>query len=216
LGLREGWLYEQLDEDRRYLDPLVEGAVAFGAPRARVAAFGPALARWTDDLFPGESHAEKRLRVAICALADIGWVDQQAVRASQTFHRILSLPFVGLTHAERVFIGLALYERYDGKGDDPALGPAIKLLGAAEAKRAQILGRALLLGFRFSGSVPAILELARLRIETDQVRLEVDPEANVPDSDAVRARMKQLAKTLGVKRHEVEVAEIDKRTESAA
>lgn len=207
LGLREGWLYDQLAEDDRYRDPLVEGARAFGLPRARVPGFAPALVRWTDGLFPGESHAEKRLRVAACALADIAWIDQQAVRANQSFHRILSLPFVGLNHPERVFLALTLLERYDGSADDPDVKPALSLLSRAEFRRARILGRTLLLGFRFSGSVPAILETAKLRIETDEVRLEIEPGATVPDSDAVRSRIKQLASSLGVKRHDVDVAE---------
>ena len=203
LGLREGWLYDQLPEDDRYLDPLVDGAQAFGVPRARVPAFAPALAGWTEGLFPGESHAEKRLRVAACALSDIAWIDHQAVRASQSFHRLLSFPFVGLDHAERVFLATALHARYDGSPDDPALGPALGLLSADQLRRARIVGRAMLLGYRFSGSVPEILALARLRIGADEVRLEVDRTANVPDSDAVRARMKQLARAIGVTRSEV-------------
>jgi exopolyphosphatase/guanosine-5'-triphosphate,3'-diphosphate pyrophosphatase len=204
LGLREGWLYDQLPDDERYLDPLVEGAQTFGLPRARVPDFAPALVRWTDDLFPGESHAEKRLRVAACALADMAWLDQQGVRANQSSHRLLSLPFVGLSHPERAFLALTLFERYDGSNVDPELEPAFGLLSRAETRRAKILGRTLLLGHRFSGSVAGILETARLRIEADQVVLEIDSDATVPDSDAVRARMKQLAQALGVKRYEVE------------
>jgi exopolyphosphatase/guanosine-5'-triphosphate,3'-diphosphate pyrophosphatase len=203
LGLREGWLYDQLPEDQRYLDPLVEGAQAFGTPRARVPAFGAALVRWTDTLFPGETHAEKRLRVAACALSDIAWIDHQGVRASHSFDRVLSLPFVGLTHAERLFLGVTLHERYDGAADDPILQPAQDKLSPAQLRQAKILGRTILLGYRFSGVVPEILGLARLRIEADLVRLEVDASANVPDSDAVRARMRQLAKAVGVTRGEV-------------
>jgi exopolyphosphatase/guanosine-5'-triphosphate,3'-diphosphate pyrophosphatase len=203
LGLREGWLYDQLPEDERYLDPLVVGAQAFGAPRTRVPAFGPALLRWTDALFPDETHAEKRLRVAACALSDIAWIDHQGVRANHSFDRVLNLPFVGLTHTERLFLGVTLHERYDGAADDPILQPAQDKLSAAQLRQARILGRAMLLGYRFSGSVPEILALARLRIDADQIRLEVDKAANVPDSDAVQARMKQLTKAVGVSRGEV-------------
>jgi exopolyphosphatase/guanosine-5'-triphosphate,3'-diphosphate pyrophosphatase len=71
LGVREGWLYAQLDKAERYLDPLVEGARALGLPQARVPAFGPALARWTAALFPDELPSDQRLRVAACALSDL-------------------------------------------------------------------------------------------------------------------------------------------------
>ena len=102
LGLREGWLYSQLAETERYLDPLLEGAQLFGLPLARVPEFAPALARWTDDLFPGETPADRRLRLAVCALSDIAWRDHPDVRAEESFRRLLQFPFIGLDHAERV------------------------------------------------------------------------------------------------------------------
>ena len=62
-GLREGWLYGQLDREEQYRDPLLEGAQSIGIPAARVPEFSAALARWTDDLFPGETQGDRRLRL---------------------------------------------------------------------------------------------------------------------------------------------------------
>src|SRR3954468_22907898 len=203
LGLREGWLYSQLTEDEQYLDPLIEGAQAFGLPAARVPDFAPALVRWTDQLFPDETEEERRLRVAACALSDIAWADHADVKAQECFRRIVHFPFIGLTHPERVFIGATLYARHGGKPDDPVIQKALTLITPSIHRRAQILGRALQLGHRFSGSVPYILDTARLRITTDAVRLEVAEGAeDIPDSEAVQARMKQLAKILGVPKTE--------------
>ncbi len=203
LGLREGWLYDQLPKAERYLDPLVEGAREVGMPRARVPAFSAALVRFTERLFPGETHGEKRLRVAACALSDIAWSDHRSVQAHQTFHRIVGFPFIGVEHAERVFLAAVIHARYGGAPDDPSLRPAIDLLSSAQRKRALILGHSMLVGHRFSASVPEILDSARLVIEPDRLRLEVSDLADVPDSEAVRGRLKQLAKTLGVRRTEV-------------
>src|SRR5208283_2886000 len=50
------------------------------------------------------------------------------------------------------------------------ISPAISLLTPAARSRAQILGRAILLAYRFSGVVPDVLASARLRIEPDCVR----------------------------------------------
>ena len=61
----------------------------------------------------------------------------------------------------------------------------------------------LLLGHRFSASVPEILEQARVRIDADAVRLEVLSVEHVPDSDAVQARLRQLARVSGVEGAEV-------------
>ncbi|MGI9508097.1 MAG: hypothetical protein ACR2QJ_01955 [Geminicoccaceae bacterium] len=203
LGLREGWLHEQLSEKDRKLDPLIEGAHAFGAPRSRIPAFSAALVRWTDSLFPAETDDERRLRVAAASLSDIAWSDHADVQARLSFERVLQFPFVGLDHTERVYLAAVIHARYDGKVDDPGLSPAIGLLTSHQCHRAQILGRSMLLGHRFSGSVPEILDASRINIEQDRVSLEVSDTESVPDSDAVRSRLRSLAKVIGVHRSEI-------------
>ena len=203
LGVREGWLYDQLPAAERCLDPLLEGAQAFGLPQARVPEFAPALARWTDHLLARESPAQRRLRVAVCALSDIGWRDHRDVQAFECFERLLEFPFIGVEHAERVFIATAIHARYSGDLDDVRLSPAIALLPADDRRRAQILGRALLLGYRLSGSVPAVLDNARLRIDRNRIRLEVVKKARVPDSEVVADRLQLLASAVGTRRTEV-------------
>jgi exopolyphosphatase / guanosine-5'-triphosphate,3'-diphosphate pyrophosphatase len=207
LGVREGWLYMQLPRRERYLDPLVEGAQILGIPHARVPDFGPALAAWTADLFPGEGPSERRLRVAACALSDIAWRDHVDLRAAESFRRLLQFPFIGITHAERAFLAATIHARYAGDAVDRSTAQAIDLLTSAERRRARVLGRALLLGYRVSGGVPEILAGARLRIGADCVRLEVGKAARVPDSEVVMSRLKLLAKAAGLRRSEiVEVA----------
>ncbi|MGI9437474.1 MAG: exopolyphosphatase [Geminicoccaceae bacterium] len=203
LGLREGWLYAQLPEDERYLDPMIEGAQNFGLLRARVPSFGQALVRWTAELFPGEMHAEKRLRVAACALSDIAWSDHRGVQAPQSFDRIVRFPFVGIDHAERLWLAATVYARYNGDFSDPTMKPARDVLPQAQLRRADILGRAMLLAYRFSGSVPDILATAKLNIETDRVSLKTSGAVKAPDSDAVHTRMKQLARALSVSGSEI-------------
>jgi exopolyphosphatase/guanosine-5'-triphosphate,3'-diphosphate pyrophosphatase len=203
LGLREGILFSNLTKTEQYLDPLVEGAQLIGLPLARVPDFAPMLASWTADLFPGETPAEKRLRVAICALSDLVWRDAPDFRAEESFRRVLLFPIIGLDHAERVFIAAAIHARYAGRADAPWLKPATGLLSSKNLRRAFILGRTILLAYRFSGGVPSVLATARLRIEPDCVRLEVAPGARAPDSDAVAERLNLLASAIGVRRSEI-------------
>lgn len=202
-GLREGWLFNQLGEEEQYRDPLLEGALAIGLPAARVPRFSEALGRWTDDLFPGETQTERRIRLSVCALTDIAWRDHQKVRASDSFLRLLEFPFIGISHSERAYLAVAVMARYGGKIDGHVKDRVGDLLSRRDFQRAEILGRALLLGHRFSASVPEILEQSRLRIEADAVRLEVMEEASVPDSDAVQSRIRQLAKVAGIEGAEV-------------
>ena len=202
LGLREGWLYAQLSEAERSQDPLVEGAALIGLAAARVPGFAEALARWTAGLFPGESLAETRLRVAACALSDMAWRDHQDLRASETFRRVLQFPFIGIEHPERVFLAAALHARYSGKSDDPVLSPAIELLSKPLQKRAAILGRATALAYRLSAGAPSVLDSSRLCIGTDRLTLEVGRAARVPDSEVVGSRLDALAAAIGLKRSE--------------
>ena len=203
LGAREGWLHAQLSADERYLDPLLEGAQAFGVPQARVPRLAPALARWTDDLFASEAPAERRLRLAACALSDMAWRDHANVRAAESFRRLLQFPFIGLEHPERVFLAAVVHARYAGDPGDPTLAPAMGLLAPGQRRRALVLGRVLLLGYRLSGGVPEILAGARLKIAADAVRLEVGEAARVPDSEVVGDRLRLVADALGVRRTEV-------------
>ena len=203
LGLREGWLYAQLPEAERYRDPLVEAAQLIGLPGARVPQFAAALVGWTAALFPGETAAEMRLRVAACALSDTVWRDHQDLRASESFRRLLSFPFIGITHEERVLLAAAIHARYGGKADDPCLTPAIDLLSKPLRRRATILGRAMTLAYRLSAGAPGVLAESELRIEIDAVRLHVGKAARVPDSEVVVDRLASLAAAIGVKGFEV-------------
>ncbi len=197
-GLREGWLYSQLDAEEQYRDPLLEGAQAIGVPTARVPAFSEALGRWTDDLFPSETQGDRRLRLTVCALTDIAWRDHDKVRAFDSFLRLLTFPFIGLSHPERAFISVAIFARYGGKIDGMVKDVTDKLLSANDLRRADILGRTLLLAHRFSACVPEILQHSRLKIEVNTVRLEIVDSQKLPDSDAVQSRLRQLAKAIGV------------------
>lgn len=203
LGLREGWLFDQLSEAERYLDPLVEGAQIVGMAGARVPAFGAALAHWTDGLFPGEAPADRRLRIAACALTDVAWRSHVDVQAEESFHRLLQFPFIGIDHPERVYLAAVIHARYGGASGDLATASALALLTPAQRRRARILGRALRLGHRLSGCVGEILEGTSLRIEAGLVRLEIRSTAGIPDSDTLKSRLQDLAKALRVPKAEI-------------
>ena len=203
LGLREGLLYDRLPPEERARDPLIEGARLIGLPAARVPEFADALAEWTDRLFPFEGTAQRRLRVAACALSDMAWRDAPELRAEETFRRVLQFPFIGLDHPDRVFLATALHYRYDYK-DAAWLEPAIRLIGDDGKRRARILGSALRLAYRFSGASRNVLDSARLKVDGDCLVLEVAPSAHAPDSEVVAERLKWLASAMGLSSASVE------------
>ena len=203
LGLREGLLYERLSTRERARDPLIEGARLIGLPAARVPEFADALCDWTRSLFGKETAAEQRLRIAACALSDMAWRDAPELRAEETFRRVLQFPFIGLDHQDRVFLAAALHYRYDYK-DTAWLEPAIKLIGEEGKRRARILGSALRLAYRFSGTSREVLAGARLKIDGERLVLEVAHAARAPDSEVVAERLRWLANAMGLKNIAVE------------
>lgn len=207
-GLREGWLFCQLSKQEQYRDPLLEGAQAIGLPAARVPVFSEALGKWTENLFPGETQNDRRLRLTVCALTDIAWREHEKIRAFDSFLRLLQFPFIGLSHPERAYISVAVFARYGGKLDKTVKSMTSDLLSPSELRRAEILGRTLHLAHRFSATVPEILQHARLNIDVDAVRLEILDAQSLPDSEAVQGRLRKLAKATGLDKSEI--AEIDK------
>ena len=72
LGLREGWLYAQLAPEEQYLDPLVEGAQAFGIPQCACRGASPRPWCAGQTLCSRTRRPQdRRLRVAACAVSDI-------------------------------------------------------------------------------------------------------------------------------------------------
>jgi exopolyphosphatase/guanosine-5'-triphosphate,3'-diphosphate pyrophosphatase len=127
------------------------------------------------------------------------------VRAEEAFVHVLRYPFIGVDHAERAFLAAAISARYAGRPDERWLFPAINLLSPALRRRSLILGRALLLAYRISSGVPRILDDARLRVETDSVRVEVSAAARALDSEIAGDRLRLLASALGARRAEIVV-----------
>ena len=207
MGVREGWLYDRLPPEIQEEDPLLAGAREFGRARSRVPLLGEAMTTWTANLFTTETEKQQRLRMATCELCDIGWRDHPTVRGLECYRRLSQFPLVGLSHTDRVFIALAVFARYGGSGDDPALLPAISLLSPTQRQRALVLGRILRVGFRYSGGVPELLSTARLVLTGDTLKLEVTDADEAPDADSVRERLRGLAKAMGVARTEIDGTE---------
>ena len=78
---------------------------------------------------------------------------------------------------------------------DPGSGSV--LLAPDSRRRALVLGRAMQLGYRVSGGVPAILANARLAVQGDTLLLRVGRSARVPESEVVSTRLQALAEAIG-------------------
>ncbi len=194
-GLREGHLHDLLSPEERRRDPLV---IACQAVATRIGRFGNAeiLTGWTAPLFAGEDESAKRLRQAACLLSDLGWAEHPDYRAEHAFLRILRMPFAGADHAERAFLATAIFVRYAGTLDSPALAPARGLLKEGPLQRAYILGLALRLGHTLTGGAALLLQRTGLRLGQEKLTLVLPEDAEMLLGDAVQRRVEALAKAL--------------------
>ena len=197
-GLREGRLMRHLSPELLDADPLLVEAAELGREWNRDPAIGEALIRWTDSLFTHEQPEYRRLRHAVCHLADLGWRDHPDARAHMILVQASQMPLLALDHAERAFIAFALYMRYDGRLEDPVVTPILTLLSPQERVQAERLGRALTLGFRLSGAVASLLGRASIHQERNGIVLNLPEDGSMPSGEVVEQRLRLLTRAMGV------------------
>jgi exopolyphosphatase/guanosine-5'-triphosphate,3'-diphosphate pyrophosphatase len=83
---------------------LIEGATQIAHEEGFHATMEPVLSRWMEPLFPQETPAERRLRIAACLLGDVARTEHPDHRAEHGSLKMLRLPLVGLDHADRAFL----------------------------------------------------------------------------------------------------------------
>lgn len=196
-GLREGLLYRQMPEAMRVLDPLIEACRHMEAASARQPGFGAALAAWLGDFFADRSPAERRLILAACLLHDVNWRAHPDYRAELCFESVTRANVAGIDHADRVFLGLALLNRYKVVSPVDEVEPCRRLLSPERAADAAVLGRAMRLGAMLSGSATGALDHAALVRGEGRLMLRLRGPGRAFAGEAVERRLQALAERIG-------------------
>ncbi|MGB3146482.1 MAG: Ppx/GppA family phosphatase [Paracoccaceae bacterium] len=153
-GIREGMLYEQMPERLRRRDPLIEACRYAELQMARMPGFGKKLYQFLIPLFEDASPARLRMIKAACLLHDTTWRAHPDYRAEVCFDNATRANLGGLSHQERVFLGLALLHRYKNSRAGSRLSPLFALLSDQEIAEAEILGKAMRFGAMLSAHSP--------------------------------------------------------------
>lgn len=197
-GIREGSQFDALEPEIRDADPLIVACEQLAARESRSLGSGDALFDWVGPLFGAEDDNLRRLRRAACLLADIGWHEHPDYRAEQVYFRILRLPLMALTHAEKTKIALAVYRRYTGSKGGATLRVANALLTPDDVEWSRRLGAALRLAETLTGGNAVLLSGVRLELADDSLVLTLAPGETDLFGDLVRNRFAALAKRFGV------------------
>ncbi len=198
-GMREGRMLACLPPEMRVQDPLLSGCFSHAERSGRFSVHGEEILTWMAPSFEDGDAVLARLRLAACLLSDIAWSVHPDYRAEHAFHRILRLPFAGLTHEDRAALALAIFARYGSDPESSIVAPARTLLSEERFGRAVAVGRALHLAHTLTGGAPGLLPRTRLRRTKSRLTLELPKDSALFMSEAVERRLGRLARALGVK-----------------
>ena len=196
-GLREGMLYEQMPERARRRDPLIEACLFSEAKDGRRPGFGRVLNRFIAPLFVGETAATKRLIEAACLLHDVTWRAHPDFRAEVCFDNATRANLGGLTHQERVWLGLALLHRYKNNRDGFRFVELFELLDEKHIHQAEIVGRAMRFGSMFSVAAPESIAALEWHPKRQVLTLTLAQQGTVLFGEVAEGRFISLAAALG-------------------
>lgn len=195
-GIREGLLYEQMPDRLRRRDPLIEACIFAEKKDARMPGAGKGLYDFLEPLYRTTGPARHRLIKAACLLHDVSWRAHPDFRHEVCFEYATRANLGGLTHAERVFLGLALLFRYKNSRAGSPHAQLFSLLSAEEMHQAEVLGKAMRFGAMFAVDRPADKATLNWHPRTRALHLKVHPDARDLFGEVAEARFNALAQAL--------------------
>lgn len=196
-GIREGLLYEQMPEKLRARDPLIEAARFYEKKDARLPGFGKGLFAFLYPLFKNENEAHRRIIKAACLMHDVSWRAHPDYRHEVTFEAATRANLGGMTHEERVFLGVALLHRYKNSREDCHFKEVFSILSEKELTKAEVLGKAMRFGAMFAVDKPHEKATLRWRPKKRELHLTIQPDAADLFGEVAEARFASLAQALG-------------------
>lgn len=211
-AVREGVLFAELKNKYRRLDPLLLASEEMAERLCKSAAYGHELAVWTDALFKHAApegfspESLNRLRQAGCLISDLAWDSHPSFRAETVAQTVLTAPFVGITHKERVFLARALSFRHEAREENHSL-MGFKLAATDEAL-AQAFGLSLRLAHSLSASLPGVLPATRLKAGNSKLRLTLSETHIALNGPIIEKRLRAAASVMGLE-PKLDIGELD-------
>ncbi|MEM1066526.1 MAG: Ppx/GppA family phosphatase [Pseudomonadota bacterium] len=196
-GIREGMLYEQMPEELRARDPLIEACRFSEAKDARLPGFGTLLYDFIAPLFQDGPAERQRIIQAACLLHDVSWRAHPDYRHEVGFDYVTRGELGGLRHEERVFLGLALLHRYKNSRSGTRLESILGLLGEDEVRVAEILGKAMRFGAMLSVAAPDRMGTLDWSPGKARLTLRLAEGTEALFGEVAAARFQSLAQAMG-------------------
>ncbi|MBV1868704.1 MAG: Ppx/GppA family phosphatase [Marinosulfonomonas sp.] len=195
-GIREGMLYEQMPDQLRRRDPLIEACRFAEAKDARIPGTGRALYTFIEPLFGAAKPTRKRMIRAACLLHDVTWRAHPDFRAEVCFDNATRANLGGLAHSERIWLGLALLHRYKNSRDGSRFAELFELLDEKQLHQAEVVGKAMRFGAMFSVEAPDKMAKLKWQPKKKVLTLSLTKRGAGLFGEVAQARFKSLAQTL--------------------
>ncbi len=196
-GIREGMLYEQMPDRIRKRDPLIEACRFAEAKDGRRPGFGRILNNFIAPVFKGENPATKRLIKAACLLHDVTWRAHPDYRAEVCFDNATRANLGGLTHQERIWLGLALLHRYKNNRTGTRFSDLFELIDEKSILQAETVGRAMRFGSMFTVEAPETLAQLKWQPKKKILTLTLTKQGQILFGEVAQSRFQALANSLG-------------------
>lgn len=196
-GLREGMLYEQMPEKLRERDPLIEACRFAESKDARMPGFGRRLFEFVKPLFTARNAPDKKLIKAACLLHDVSWRAHPDYRHEVCFDEVTRANLGGMTHRERIFLGVALLHRYKNSREGSPFQPIFEMLSDEDIRRAEILGKAMRFGAMLTASKDQAMGRLKYFPKRQRLELHLAPGTRALFGEVAEARFGALAAALG-------------------
>lgn len=195
-GLREGLLFEALDDSVRGEDPLLAAVADYAGRQGNWQWNGDVVDAWIAGACAEDPPAEKRIRRAACHLAGIDLHPQSDVRARHGMELAWLGAWIGINAVERALLAATLWAAWAGRGECPAVRD---FLTPEAGRRAAVWGRAIRLAERVSGGCSRVLHHARLSADATDLTLTFAPGYGALGEGVAVKQLVYLAQLLDLK-----------------
>lgn len=196
-GIREGLLYEQMPQQLRDRDPLIEACRFAESKDARLPGFGRVVYEFIEPLFKSAKPDRRRIIKAACLLHDVSWRSHPDYRAEDCFDNATRANLGGLKHSERIYLGLALLHRYSNKREGSRFEDLYTLIDEKDAQEAVVLGKAMRFAAMLWLRSDARLGQLSWYPKKKKLELSLSPEAEALFGEVAEARFLSLVEALG-------------------
>lgn len=198
LGVREGFLFGQLDEGEQAVDPLLQACEELSILRSRSPSHAHDLIEFSMRFITAIDYAEdevlQQLRHAACYLSDISWRGHPDYRGVQAVDAIAYGSFVGIDHTGRAHLARCLAVRYLGlKRKHIDNDELFEMCSEEFAHHADMLGALFRLAYLLSAAMPNVLPLVSWERVEDKLRLLLPAGYEVLAAEKMMRRLNQLA-----------------------